>query len=130
MTPELITLAREAMALEGAPVDDLRRLGLIRHHDREVSVDLAETSPAGWALDGVLLGALGLNWGEVRVYNEEIGVRWRNSHGVWAEATGRTLAEACCRAAVGLLGCWPGGLSAEDLTTMAIRLGRGLGGLT
>lgn len=113
MTPELIDLARRAMALEGAPVDALWRLGLVRHDDTgNVIVDLADTGADGWALGGVLLGALSPAALESTKHTDgSWSVLCRHPATGWTRrffSTG-TLAEACCRVAVAL-GRWPGTL--------------------
>lgn len=111
MTPELIDLARRAMALERAPLSALWRLGLVRHDDTgNVIVDLADTGADGWAIGGVLLGALGEDRWRMRPMRKSF--TWHNGDDhpcayPWRDAS--TLAEACCRVALAR-GDWPGGL--------------------
>lgn len=101
MTLDLITLAREAMALEGAPRFHMPEA--LPH--REGVWDLANTDPDGDALGGVLLGALGSHRKKL--------VMLPRTFRIWNMGSGYTfcptLAEACCRVAVSL-GRWPGGV--------------------
>lgn len=107
MTPEQIELARKAMVLEGAP--DATPTGAHVSYRSGLTTtplwDLSSTTPAGWALGGVLLGALGeqrvcVGCSAPTVFIVLGGIKtWRCD----------TLAEACCRVAVAL-GRWPGGV--------------------
>lgn len=108
MTPEQIEIAREAMALPGAPCRDESFIFPSQHkriHDGMEPIhvwDISDTSPAGWALGGVLLGALG-NLADVLVF---YGVNeWR----IEGEDCAYPLSDACCRVALSV-GHWPGGL--------------------
>lgn len=112
MTPELADLARRAMALEGAPrfwgvgarlADTTISCGTLDCSAPPMVWDLADRSPAGWALGGVLLGALG----EDRTFiDHSCGGPYffRSNLKTWRCAT---LSEACCRVAIAI-GRWPG----------------------
>lgn len=122
MTLDLITLAREAMVLEGAP--DAPCMLAPSHGSEHTAIraigttdvwNLAATTPAAWALGGVLLGALGHH--RARVVTGYDGSVWwfdgdvKDAHSSthvhrWTHC--KTLAEACCRVAMSL-GRWPGG---------------------
>lgn len=117
MTPEQIELVREARALLGAPDVPFTPCPtrIINRPDYGIEIlwDIADTSPLGFALGGVLLGALG---GEL-AYRIEIDHDPTNRYTRFLVEDVNcellvlsTLSEACCVVAL-VNGCWPGGMN-------------------
>lgn len=117
MTDNLQDLARRAMGLPGAPLVGVGGFAWKvlpvdsgpNPDAMEWIWDLADTSPAGWALGGVLLGAIWPHTERVVVGpgNDCGHCSFMGDDARWHEAG--TLAEACCWVALSL-GRWPGGV--------------------
>lgn len=118
MTPDLIDLARRAMALPGAPriFDRDGTVGYVTvpmpSAGRTVTCrvwDLDDSSESGGTLGGLLLWALEGAWTRIS-RQADSSVRITDiERGAVAHFDGANLAQACCRRAVEY-GCWPGGV--------------------